>query len=94
MQATPHDIDLEKIKVAVEEIEEIDNIHHVHVWKLNDSQIHFEAHVNLEDNIDMEKMMGVRSRVEHLLHENFSIGHLTLQFGYNCCDGEKRLINV
>lgn len=93
MQATPHDINLEKVKEEVEKIHEVDNIHHVHLWKLNDSQVHFEAHLNLKNNIDMIKMMSVRNETEHLLHEKFGIQHITLQLGYNCCNGKNRLIN-
>lgn len=92
MQSAPHEIDLEKIKTQVEQQDEVDNIHHVHVWKLNDSQIHLEAHLNLKNNIDMMGMMSVREKTEKLLHEKFGISHVTLQTGYNCCNNENNLI--
>mgnify|MGYP000058938705 CR=1 FL=1 len=92
MQAVPHEVDLEEIKREVEKQDEIDNMHHIHVWKLNDSQIHLEAHLNMKNNIDMVKMTAVREKIETLLHEHFGIGHVTLQTGVNCCGGEKRLI--
>ncbi len=93
MQATPHGIDLVKIKEVVENVTEVDNIHHIHVWKLNDAQIHLEAHLNLKENIDMIKLMQIRHKTEHLIHDKFGIDHITLQIGYNCCEGDKRLIN-
>lgn len=93
MQSVPHDIDLGKIKQTVEQIDEVDNIHHVHIWKLNDSQTHLEAHLNMKNNIDMATMMRVREKAEKILHEMFGIQHITLQVGYNCCKGEKSLIN-
>jgi cobalt-zinc-cadmium efflux system protein len=37
--------------------------------------------------------MTVREKAETLLHEKFGIQHITLQFGYNCCCGNKLLIN-
>ncbi len=89
MQSVPRGINLEEIKAQVEQLDEVDNIHHIHVWKLNDSQIHLEAHLNLKNNIDMVKMMMVREETEKLLHEKFGISHVTLQTGYNCCCGEK-----
>ncbi len=92
MQATPENIDLEKIKTEVERIKEVDNIHHVHVWKLDDSKIHFEAHISMKDNIDMVKMMAIREQIKQLLYEQFGIRHITLEMGYNCCNGEKQLI--
>jgi len=94
MQAVPSEINLEKIKAQIEQLTEIDNIHHVHVWKLDDSKILFEAHVNLVNNIDMVKMMVVREQIEQMLHKQFGIEHVTLEMGYNCCNGEKQLIKT
>ena len=93
MQAAPHGIKLEEIKVQVEQVEGVDNIHHVHVWKLSDTQTHLEAHLNLKDNMSLVEMMEIREKTESLLHQKFGIHHVTLQTGYNCCNGEKRLIN-
>ncbi len=92
MQATPENIDVKKIKKAVEEIDMIENLHHLHVWKLNDSQIHIEAHINLKNNMDMIEMMKIRQQVEVLLRNKFKINHITLQFGINCCAGKNDLI--
>lgn len=92
MQSVPHHINIDEIKVQVELVPEVDNIHHVHVWQLSDSQIHFEAHLNLKSNVDMVRMMAVRGRVESLLYEQFAIDHITLQVGYNCCKGCDELI--
>ncbi len=92
MQSTPSNINLDEVKQAVENIEDIDNIHHVHVWKLDDTQTHIEAHVNLKNNVDMKTMMQIKSKVEELLKTKFHIQHITLQFGYECCAGNKKLI--
>ncbi|MFV0267129.1 MAG: cation diffusion facilitator family transporter [Draconibacterium sp.] len=93
MQSSPHEIDLDELKAQVEQLDQVDNIHHVHVWKLDDSQTHLEAHLNLKRNIDMMEMMAVREQTEELLHEIFGISHITLPMGYNCCIGNKKLIN-
>ncbi len=93
MQATPKEINLEEIKHSVESIQEVENIHHVHVWKLDDYQTHLEAHINLKNNITMSEMMAVKAEVEHLLRTTFPIKHLTLQFGYHCCEGDPFLIH-
>ncbi len=85
MQSTPKDIDINEIRMAVEEHVEIDNMHHIHVWKLNDTQIHLEAHINLKKNLKMDEMMAVKADVEELLHHTFGIAHITLQSGYDCC---------
>ncbi len=92
MQSTPADINLSEIKQAVENLDEIKNIHHVHVWKLDDTQTHLEAHINLKDNVDMVTMMKIKSKVENLLTQKFGIKHITLQMGYECCAGHEEFI--
>lgn len=92
MQAAPDSIDIEQLKTEVEKISEVENIHHLHLWRLNDSQTHLEAHLNLENNMDMIKMMAVKGETELLLREKFGIGHITLQMGYQCCNGRQKLI--
>jgi len=94
MQSAPEGIDLQKLKKKVENVDGIENIHHVHVWKLDDTQIHLEAHVNLTKNVTMTEMMVVQNTIEQLLKDEFDIGHITLQMGYNCCSGNETLIAV
>jgi cobalt-zinc-cadmium efflux system protein len=86
MQASPSGIDINHIKHHLEQVEDVDNIHHIHLWRLDDSQIHFEAHINLKNNIQVKEMMGVKQTIEHLLKNQFHIAHTTLQFGYGCCN--------
>ena len=92
MQTVPKEVDVEEIKKAVEAIEEIDNIHYVHVWKLDDSQIFLDAHLSFKENLDLVKMMTVRGKAENLIRKQFGINHITLQTGYRCCNGTHRLI--
>lgn len=94
MQSTPSDINIKELKQKVEKIDEIENIHHLHVWKLDDKQIHLEAHINLKNNVDMLKMMQIKEKVEYLLKEHFHINHIVLQVGYNCCLKDNQLIKT
>lgn len=95
MQTTPENIDLNKIKKAIEDLPDVKNIHHVHVWKLNDEQIHFESHVALSCNLNMEQMMECKSKIEHILQTDFGIGHTTLQieYGTGSCANHQELIH-
>ncbi|HIP47593.1 MAG TPA: cation transporter [Lutibacter sp.] len=92
MQTTPSNINIDEIKSKVEKTTEIENIHHVHLWKLDDKQTHFEAHINLKNNIDMEKMMLIKQKVEHILKHHFKIQHITLQMEYDTCADNNELI--
>lgn len=92
MQRVPLDLDVNEIKDEIEKISEVHDIHHLHIWKLDDSVIHLETHVNLKNDIDMKKMMSVKSEIENVLHEKFSITHTTLQIEYICKDDNNELI--
>ena len=91
MQSAPSNINLQEIVEEIEKIDEIKDIHHIHLWQLNEEQLHFEAHVNVHDNIDMLKVMELKKEIEQIL-ESKGIEHTTLQIGYQCCQGKEQLI--
>lgn len=84
-QATPKGIEIDKIKTRLEMLPEIHNIHHVHVWNLNDNDIYFESHVDLANDIRISETEGVNSILKSILHKEFGIEHTTIQYEYNCC---------
>ena len=90
MMSSPHDIDLQKVKMLIEEIPEVKNIHHVHIWKLNDNDIHFESHIEVEDTLISNTVL-IQKSIEDKLQEKFDINHFTLQFECNKC-ADKGLI--
>jgi cobalt-zinc-cadmium efflux system protein len=86
MQGTPENININEIVGELEEIETIKNIHHVHVWGLNENTIFFEAHVNLKDDILVSETSKVYENIEHELKKHFGITHITIQFEFNGCE--------
>ncbi len=92
MQSSPRTLDLEQIKKEIENIHGVKNIHHVHVWSLNDRQIHFEAHIDLSEDQPVSKTDSVREQISKLLHERYNVGHTTLQMEFGSCD-ETGIIN-
>ena len=86
MQGTPKGLDLEKVKKDLEQIPEIDNIHHIHAWNLTDQEIHFECHVDLVDDWRVSQTEKIKSKMHEILLNKFNITHVTVQYEYNCCD--------
>lgn len=82
MQSTPENIDLEKIKLKVGAFDEVNNIHHLHVWNLTDREIHLEAHVELAEDYKLSDIKPVQDKIVKLLKSRFRIHHITLQFEY------------
>ena len=91
MEAAPPDIDPDEIKKVVESIDGIANIHHLHVWRLDDKSILLEAHVDMESDIKVSEADAIREKIQRVLHDEFGIGHVTLQMEFNSCS-EKSLI--
>lgn len=84
MMSSPEGVDLDELKILVESVNGVKNVHHIHLWKLNDIDIHFEAHVET-DNILIGDTNIMQERIKELLHEKFEITHTTLQFECNNC---------
>ena len=91
MQATPADLNLDHIKRDLELIEEVNNIHHVHAWNLDDRSSHFECHVDLKENYTLKETEKIRTKIESILKENHHIDHITIQFEYCWCDDENMI---
>jgi cobalt-zinc-cadmium efflux system protein len=91
MQGTPEDLDLTEVKKALEDLPEIDNIHHVHAWNLNDNEIHFECHVDLNDDIRVSQTEKIKDKIHEILLNKFNITHVTIQYEFNCCDNKEMI---
>lgn len=85
LQSAPASLDLLKLQNRVEKLAEVENIHHVHVWQLDDVNTYFECHVNLNKNFTVNEANEVRNQIDRILIEEFSITHTTIQMEYQCC---------
>ncbi|HAX99181.1 MAG TPA: hypothetical protein DCY12_09935 [Candidatus Atribacteria bacterium] len=84
MQGTPADIDLSQIKSRLESIPGVENIHHIHVWSLNEKEHFSEFHVLIHCQT-LNEMDQLRDQINRVLRNEFQINHTTIQFeGENC----------
>jgi cobalt-zinc-cadmium efflux system protein len=86
MQATPKGIEVAKMISELEKIDGIENIHHVHIWGMSDQDFHFECHADIDQDLQISDTSGIRKQMEDILHDQYSIGHVTIQFEFNECD--------
>jgi len=84
MMSSPASIDIQEVRSVIEAISGVKNIHHVHIWKLNDADTHFEAHIEVE-NISTQEATEIQKLIERELHARYDIHHTTLQFECNKC---------
>jgi len=90
MQFAP-EINLDELAKSVSEIKEVENIHHIHIWRLNDHDIFLEAHIDFSNNLKLETVTKKLEQIEETLRSKFHISHITLQPEYNR-DDKKDLV--
>lgn len=83
MLFTPEHIKVEEIVERINKIKEVKKLHHVHVWCLNDSEFHLEAHLDFKEDISLSKFNEVLSKIETILHDDFHINHINIQPEFN-----------
>ena len=72
--------------------EQINNIHHIHIWQLNESEIHLEAHIDFNDDLKFSEFNKILKRLESILFEKFKINHFNIQPEYGATDSKAIII--
>jgi len=85
MQGTPTDIDLSQMKSRLESIPGVVNVHHIHVWSLNETDRFTEFHVAVSCQ-SFEEMDTLREKIHAILDHEFHIEHTTIQFEGKSCE--------
>lgn len=94
MEASPRELDIGEIKTELEKHSQISNIHHIHAWKLTDSEIHFQCHVDISENLPISEIDKVRIELERLLTEKFGIHHVTIQVEFDTCNDKDSIASI
>jgi cobalt-zinc-cadmium efflux system protein len=88
MLFTPSGVIPEKINDRLCKITGVQNIHHIHIWQLDNDQIHFEGHIDLINDIRLSEVNEVMEEIRKILHTEFNIDHVTLQPELNNCESK------
>lgn len=85
MEGTPEGMDIKEVVAAMEGEKGVVNVHHVHVWQLDEHRNALEAHVVLSESAEMDDL---KIRLKKILHDKFDIEHSTLEFENKTCEGK------
>jgi cobalt-zinc-cadmium efflux system protein len=92
MLFAPENIPVQEIVKEIQEgLDEVKNVHHVHVWQLNEDETHFEAHIDFNNDISLSEFDVILVKIEELLYQKFHINHVNIQPEYGKC-GPKDII--
>lgn len=88
MESTPSEIQIDEVTLAMQQIAGVLDIHHLHVWRLDEDNILLESHVVIDEK-DMNQMESIKSSLKQLLNTSFGIHHSTLEFEFEPCEEHK-----
>ncbi len=86
MQGSPPDIDVAVVKSAIlDNVPEVDEIHHVHVWSLTPERPIMTLHARLREGVDQGHALQT---ILACLRERFGVEHATVQLEHGDCPSE------
>lgn len=79
MLFTPDSTPVNKIVEEINTFESIKNVHHVHIWQLNEEEIHLEAHIDFNEDITLSQFDIILHKIEDFLLDKYDINHVNIQ---------------
>ena len=86
MLFTPESVPIKEIVAEISAFEAIKNVHHVHVWQLNEDEVHLEAHIDFNYDITLSQFDAILDDIEELMYHKYDINHVNIQPEFGKCD--------
>ena len=95
MQFAPAGIEMDEVTQKIMQTQnQIINVHHIHLWQLDDNMIHFEAHLDFQENVTLQECNIIIDSLEKILKKDFDITHTIFQCEYNRCEKKENICVV
>lgn len=90
MEKVPKNVKIDEIKKDIESNENVDNVHHIHIWSMDGVNNYMTAHIHLNKVLSEEEIIKTKNDVKNKLKED-KINHITLEVEYfnEKCDSSK-----
>lgn len=92
MLFTPEEVRVEEITQKVNALPRIKSMHHIHIWQLNEDEVHLEAHLEFKEDVKISEFDLILQEIEELLFHDFGINHITIQPEYQKEENSKDII--
>lgn len=92
MLFTPTDLALEEIAKKITEVPEVNNVHHLHVWQLNEDETHLEAHIDFKKDILLSQFDIISDEIQKMVYHEFGINHVNIQPEFGRCDSKDLIV--
>jgi cobalt-zinc-cadmium efflux system protein len=85
LQAVPESMKLDEINQRLEEIENVNSVHHTHIWTLDGVHHVLTTHVVVQEKIDKEQVLCIKADIRNILR-NYDFSHITVEIEYGDSD--------
>lgn len=92
MLFTPDSTSVKSIVEDIQTIDAVKNVHHVHIWQLNEEEIHLEAHIDFKKDIRLSQFDVILNSIEELIYHKYDINHINIQPEYGKCDAKDVIV--
>lgn len=75
LDAVPHKVSLEEVKHFLKSLDEVEEVHDLHIWAMSTTETALTAHLVIPQGYSDEFLYGLRKE----LHKRFKIDHPTFQ---------------
>ncbi len=82
MEGVPESLVVDDVIKTIEAIEGVQNVHHLHLWQIDEHRNALESHILIERMDDAQK---VKEAIKSSLHDEYMIVHSTLEFETTHC---------
>lgn len=89
LQASPPDINIDEIEKQFLQIEQVNSVHHTHVWTLDGEHHVLSTHLVIDNAASKTEIMDIKSRSKKII-EPMNIEHITVEIEFEDEDCEMR----
>ncbi|WP_157621165.1 cation diffusion facilitator family transporter [Salisaeta longa] len=90
MESAPAGFDFNGLVATMEAVGGVCDVHHVHVWQLDEHRTACEAHVVIEKH-DLSAMEQIKQQLKQQMNDAHGIEHATLEFEFEPCGNARRV---
>ena len=82
LEKAPTDVDVDKLKEELNSLDEVKDVHHMHIWTMDNIHHYITLHAVVEKKVDLEH---VKHEIREVL-EKHNLTHSTIEIEYNKCE--------
>jgi cobalt-zinc-cadmium efflux system protein len=93
MMSAPQQLDLSELQALIAGHEKVANIHHIHLWQLDENNLFLEAHLDFTADLPLSEVVRIKDLVAADLQDKMGVNHVTLQCEFEVDDSKDMICN-